>query len=116
MRYHFRVRAIWKWAVAGAVCVPPTCLHAASEDIAALEQKAVGGDAAALFALGDMYERGDGVAHDMAMAVSYMQLAAEHGSAAAQYRLGLVQAVGLGVQGNVNESYKLLRLAGVADR
>ena len=54
------------------------------------------GDAAALFALGDSYERGDGVVHDMAMAASYMQLAAERGWAAAQYRLGLVRAVGLG--------------------
>jgi hypothetical protein len=86
-------------------------LQAASGDIATLEQKAAGGDAAALFALGDMYERGDGVAHDMAMAAAYMQLAAEHGSGAAQYRLGLVQAVGLGVNVNVTESYKWLSLA-----
>jgi hypothetical protein len=85
-------------------------LHAAG-DIAALEQKAAEGDAAALFALGDRYERGDGVAHDMAMAASYMQLAAEHGSTAAQYRLGLVQAAGLGVQANVTEGYKWLSLA-----
>ena len=83
-------------------------------DIAALERKAADGDGTALFALGDMYERGDGVAHDMAMAAAYMQLAAEHGSAAAQYRLGLVQAVGLGVEANVTESYKWLSLAEAA--
>jgi eukaryotic-like serine/threonine-protein kinase len=104
------VRSIWTWAVAGALWLTPTCLHAAG-DIAALEQKAAEGDAAALFALGDRYERGDGVAHDMAMAASYMQLAAEHGSTAAQYRLGLVQAAGLGVQANVTEGYKWLSLA-----
>ena len=115
MRYHFHVRAIWTWVVAGALWLTPTCLQAAAHDIAALEQKAAGGDAAALFALGDRYERGDGVVHDMAMAASYMQLAAERGSAAAQYRLGLVQAVGLGVQANVTESYKWLSLAAVAD-
>lgn len=97
----------------GALWLTPACLQAA-EDIAALEQKAAEGDAAALFTLGDKYERGDGVTHDMAMAASYMQLAAEHGSTAAQYRLGLVQAVGLGVQPNVTESYKWLSLAAAA--
>ncbi len=107
------MRAIWKWTVAGALWLAPTCLQAASEDFADLERKAAGGDAAALFALGDMYERGDGVAHDMAMAAAYMRLAAEHGSAVAQYRLGLVQAVGLGVEANVTESYKWLSLAAV---
>jgi hypothetical protein len=92
----------------------PACLQAASEDVAALERKAASGDATALFALGDMYERGDGVAHDMAMAAAYMQIAAQHGSPAAQYRLGLVQAVGLGVEANVTESYKWLSLAEAA--
>jgi len=107
------VRTIWKLAVASALWLTPTCLQAASEDVAALERKAADGDGTALFALGDMYERGDGVAHDMAMAAAYMQLAAEHGSAAAQYRLGLAQAVGLGVDANVTESYKWLSLAAV---
>lgn len=86
----------------------------AAEDIAVLEQKAADGEAAALFALGDVYERGEGVAHDMTMAAAYMQLAAEHGSAAAQYRLGLVQAVGVGVEANVKESYKWLSLAALS--
>ena len=84
------------------------CSQAAADDIAAIERKAADGDATALFALGDMYERGDGVPHDMVLAAAYMQLAAEHGSAAAQYRLGLVEAVGLGVEANVTESYKWL--------
>ncbi len=105
------MRAIWKWAVASALWLAPTCLQAASEDLAELERKAADGDAAALFALGDMHERGDGVAHDMAMAAAYMRLAAEHGSAAAQYRLGLVQAAELGVAANVTEGYKWLSLA-----
>src|SRR5882724_5816037 len=108
------MRAIWALAVASALWLAPACLQAASGDVAALEQKAAGGDAAALFALGDMYERGDGVAHDMALAAAYMQLAAERGSGAAQYRLGLVQAVGLGVDANVTESYKWLSLAAAA--
>jgi hypothetical protein len=107
------MRAICKWVVASALWLAPTCVQAASEDFADLERKAAGGDVAALFALGDMYERGDGVAHDMAMAVAYMRLAAEHGSAVAQYRLGLVQAAGLGVEANVTESHKWLSLAAV---
>jgi hypothetical protein len=105
------MRTIWTLAVASALLLAPACLQAASGDIAALEQKAAGGDAAALFALGDAYERGDGVPHDMTLAAAYMQLAAERGSGAAQYRLGLVQAVGLGVDANVTESYKWLSLA-----
>lgn len=105
------MRAIWKWLVAGAFWLTPACLQAASEDIAALEQKAAEGDAAALFALGDKYERGDGVAHDMATAAAFMQLAAERGSTAAQYRLGLIEAAGLGVKTNVTESYEWLSLA-----
>ena len=100
--------------VASALWLIPACLQAASDDIAALERKATDGDATALFALGDMYERGDGAPHDMAMAAAYMQLAAEHGSAAAQYRLGLVEALGLGVEANVTESYKWLSLAAAA--
>jgi len=107
------MRAIWKWAVASALWLTPTCLQAA-EDVAALEQKAADGEAAALFALGDMYERGDRVAHDMTVAAAYMQLAAEHGSAAAQYRFGLVQVVGLGVEANLTESYKWLSLAAMS--
>src|SRR5689334_7751061 len=104
----------WKSAVASALWLIPMCSQAASDDVGALERKAAGGDATALLALGDMYERGDGVAHDMAMAAAYMQLAAERGSVTAQYRLGLVVAVGLGVEANVTESYKWLSLAAVA--
>ena len=109
------MQAIWKWVVVSTLWLSPTCLQAASEDFADLERKAASGDAAALFALGDMYERGDSLTHDMTVAVAYMRLAAEHGSAMAQYRLGLVQAVGLGVEANVTEGYKWLSLAAAVD-
>src|SRR5262249_36580132 len=102
-----------KSALAGALWLVPTCLQA-GEDIAPLERKAADGDAAALFALGDMYERGDGVTHDLVMATAYMRLAAERGYAAAQYRLGLSEAAGLGIAANLTESYTWLSLAAAA--
>jgi hypothetical protein len=105
------VRAIGTWAVAIVLGLSPACLHAQSEEIAALEVKAAGGDAASLFALGDRYERGDGVGHDMAMATAYMRLAAEHGNVPAQYRIGLVEAAGLGGEANLTEGYTWLSLA-----
>lgn len=84
---------------------------ASPEEIAALEGQARSGDAAALFALGDRYERGDEVDHDLALAAAYLRLAAERGLGAAQYRLGLMQAGGLGVEVDLPEGYKWLSLA-----
>lgn len=100
--------------VAVVLGLAPAGLHAASEDVAGLERKAAGGDAAALFALGDLYERGEGVGHDMAMAAAYLRLAAERGHAVAQYRIGLVDAAGLGTEANLTEGYKWLSLAAAA--
>jgi len=103
------------WAVAIGLGLAPVCLHAESADIPALERQAAAGDAAALFALGDRYERGEGVAHDMAMAAAYMRLAAERGHAPAQYRLGLAEAAGLGGAADVTEGYAWLSLAAAGD-
>jgi hypothetical protein len=111
MPYYPRVRAIGTWVVAVVLGLAPAGLHAASEDVAGLERKAAGGDAAALFALGDLYERGEGVGHDMALAAAYLRLAAEHGHVLAQYRIGLVDAAGLGAEANLTEGYKWLSLA-----
>src|SRR5262245_63667293 len=105
---------MWTWAVAIVLGLIPACLHAASDDIAALERKAAAGEAAALFALGDLYERGEGVGHDMATAAAYMRLAAERGLAPAQYRLGLAEATGLGAAANITDGYKWLSLAAAA--
>ena len=96
--------------VAIVLGLAPACLHAAT-DIAGLERQAAAGDAAALFALGDLYERGDGVGHDMTIAAAYLRLAAERGHATAQYRLGLVQAAGLGGPADVTQGYTWLSLA-----
>jgi hypothetical protein len=108
------MREIGTWAVAIVLGLAPACLHAASEDVAVLERKAAEGEAAALFALGDLYERGDGIAHDMAMAAAYLRLAAERGHAPAQYRIGLLDSVGLGGAADVTEGYKWLSLAAAA--
>ena len=55
------------------------------------------GDAAAQFALGFMYERGEGVPADPRQAALWYHEAAEQGYAAAQYNLGVMYRTGEGV-------------------
>ena len=54
------------------------------------------GDAAAQFALGFMYERGEGVPEDAGQAVFWYREAAEQGNADAQYNLGVMYRTGKG--------------------
>ncbi len=115
-----RTRAGRMWAARGlalALCVlaPLTVRAAADEAVETLRRAAAAGDAAALYSLGDRYERADGLEFDLAMAAAHMRLAAERGYAPAQYRLGLFYAGGVGVPENLVESYKWLTLAGAAD-
>lgn len=86
------------------------------DGIAALRSAAAEGEPAALFELADRHERGDGVAHDLALAAAYLRLAAERGHPEARYRLGLLYAGGLGgVPEDPVEGYKWLSLAVAAD-
>lgn len=66
-------------------------------DVPAVEQRAATGDAEALFQLADAYERGDPVEQDLEVAAQLLQAAAQRGHAGAQYRLGLMQAAGIGI-------------------
>ena len=95
------------WPVAADAAGPPA-------DTKALTQAAQEGDADALFRLGDRYETGRGVEHDLAVAAAYMRLAALRGQIEARYRLGLDYAGGLGVEKDLAESYRWLTLAHAA--
>ena len=99
------------FACAFIIADPSAGGEAASQDLQALERAAEGGDAEALFRLGDMHERADGVEHSVVLAAAYMRLAAERGSALAQYRLGLYHAAGLGLPEDPVEAYKWLTIA-----
>lgn len=78
---------------------------------------AVAGDARAQGLLGLMYEYGQGVPQDFALAVEWYSCAANQGNATAQYLLGLMYDLGRGVRVDVVEAQKWLILAAAgADR
>jgi hypothetical protein len=85
--------------------------RAAADELDDLKAAAGRGEPQSLFDLGDRYERGDGLGHDLSRAAAYMRLAAERGLALAQYRLGLFYAAGLGVDKDLPESFAWLSLA-----
>lgn len=78
---------------------------------------AVAGDARAQGMLGLMYEYGQGVPQDFALAVEWYSCAANQGNATAQYLLGLMYDLGRGVRVDVVQAQKWLILAAAgADR
>lgn len=83
----------------------------AEPDLAHDRAAAAAGDPTALVRLAERYEMGDGVPFDLAAAQSLLELAAERGDAAAQYRLGLLQAGGLAPDADLAKAYGWLRLA-----
>jgi Domain of unknown function (DUF4384) len=72
---------------------------------------AAAGDPEALVRLAERYETADGVPFDLRATSTILHLAAERGHAAAQYRLGLLQAGGLDPEGDAAEAYAWLQLA-----
>ena len=74
--------------------------------------KAEKGDAAAQFALGLMYDVGQGVPKDEAEAVKWYRKAADQGDADAQNNLGFMYGEGNGVVKDEIEGYKWFLLAG----
>lgn len=92
-----------------------TTRTACAYDLDQLRQAASEGEPAALFRLGDLHERGEGVPRDLKRAFRYTRLAAERGHAEAQYRLGLYLATGLGDQADLKAGYSWLALAAESD-
>ncbi|MFG1347094.1 tetratricopeptide repeat protein [Xanthobacter autotrophicus DSM 431] len=72
---------------------------------------AASGDARAQGLLGLMYEYGQGVPQDFALAVEWYSCAANQGDATAQYLLGLMYDLGRGVRVDVVQAQKWLILA-----
>lgn len=68
-------------------------------------------DTRALYMLGVMSEKGEGVPADFTEAANWYRQAAGKGSAAAQYRLGRLYERGLGVEQNTEEAAKLYKQA-----
>ena len=69
------------------------------------------GDAEAQFALGSMYEKGEGTSVDFVQAAHWYRRAAYCGFAQAQFALGSYYASGRGVSRNLAQSYSWLTLA-----
>lgn len=70
------------------------------------EFKAVDEDVKALYMIGVIYEKGEGVAIDHAEAAQWYRKAADKGNSAAQYRLGRLYERGLGVEQSREEAIK----------
>jgi TPR repeat protein len=95
--------------------LPPTF---AQQSIAALEQQAASGDAAAQCGLGIMYAHGHGVPQDYTQAAAWYRKAAEQGVADAQDILGYLYCNGQGVPQDYAQAAAWYRKAaeqGVAD-
>ena len=69
------------------------------------------GDASAQFALGFMYDNGEGVPKDASQAVTWYRKAAEQGDAKAQFNLGFMYANGEGVPKDASQAVTWYRKA-----
>jgi uncharacterized protein len=69
------------------------------------------GDVTAQYALGMIYQQGQGVAPDQKEAYKWFRLAADQGVADAEWFVGLMHANGLGIEKNETEAVKWYRLA-----
>lgn len=70
------------------------------------EFKAMEDDVKALYMIGVIYEKGQGVAIDFAEAGQWYRKAADKGNSAAQYRLGRLYERGLGMEQSWEEAIK----------
>ncbi len=70
------------------------------------------GDAGALFILGLMYSKGEGVPHDYVEAMRWYRLAAEQGHSAAQFNLADMYKYGKGVTQDYVQAYMWWSVAG----
>jgi hypothetical protein len=101
--------------LAVATILVGTHVWAAAGDLEVIKQRAASGDAEALFALADRYERGDRLEQDLEIAAQLLQAAAERGHAGAQYRLGLMQAAGVGIDPDPVQGFAWATLAADAE-
>jgi hypothetical protein len=99
-------------SVAILVAAFSASISAQQESIEELRARAeAGGDAAAQYNLGLMYDNGRGVPQDYAEAARWYRLAAEQGHPVAQYNLGFMYVDGSGVPQDDAEAVRWFRLA-----
>lgn len=85
------------------------------EMLAELEDRATGGDSAAMWHLSTLYERGyDSIPADSVLSMSWLKASASRGYLPAQSRLGYLYRIGRGVEANPDSTRYWLTLA--ADR
>jgi TPR repeat protein len=92
-----------------AKCSLPPAID--QKSIAALEQQAASGNAAAQCGLGFLYKKGDGVPQDYTQAATWWRKSAEQGVAAAQYELGGLYYDGQGVPQDYSQAAAWYRKA-----
>lgn len=73
------------------------------------EFKALDDEVKALYMIGVIYEKGQGVVLDYAEAAQWYRKAADKGYSSAQYRLGRLYERGLGVEQSRDEAIKLYK-------
>lgn len=83
--------------------------------VATLRRFAEQGNAAVMYRLGRMYERGTGVSRDEAEAVRWYRMGANAGNALAMAELGMMLLEGRGSARNTSEGLSLLKSAADAD-
>lgn len=76
-----------------------------------LEQAAENGDPDALFAMGERYKNGEGVAANYQKAAEWFERAAAAGNTLAQYNMGVMNRQGLGVPKDLTAARKWLQMA-----
>jgi TPR repeat protein len=92
---------------AGTSQIPPPVISVETANFAQLQELAKRGDSAAENAIGILYAQGNkqGIPQDEIQAAHWFTKAAEDGSVAAQYKLGLLYWGGHGVPRDANKAY-----------
>lgn len=105
--------SLWLLAVSGPACASyfdgMEAYRQNDYQTALREFKSMDEDAKALYMIGVMYEKGEGVKLDYAEAVQWYRKAADKEYSPAQYRLGRLYERGLGVEQNREEAIKLYK-------
>ena len=79
------------------VCFTSACFAMTHEEIRALEERAIKGEAEAQIALGNIYVQGKDIEQDYSKAFEWFEKAANQGLAEAQTYVGLLYHTGQGV-------------------
>lgn len=112
-------KIVRKWVIVAATVIdpslPPVRIASPEPRVESALQKALaaaeGGDAGAMFSLGDRYEKGTDVAQDFALAWKWQKAAAELGHVKAQSTVGRFYSQGKGVPADVVRAHYWMSIA-----